>query len=213
VNLQIFRQNMFQIGNQGEYATSIALSRVGDLLAVGSEYTNSIRLYYIAPPHEQSRKLAEEITKNEFEKHKNPITQLEFSENGRYLVSLCSGEDILFIYSTSRAESKLVQKIALGQLQVFQFALSDTYLATASFTSILKTFIVTGFSGSVSEQSEQSQKKKDTQPVASTFSYKKNLELKGHSKGINWVAYSPSEAKITSVGLDGTLKMFSVKSK
>ncbi len=87
---------------------------------------------------------------------------------------------------------------------MFGFSISDKYLATAAFTSDLKTFEVFGFGGS-------SQKSKDSHATTSSgFSYKKNLELKGHKSSLNSVSLSEDE-KIVSAGIDGTLKIFSVK--
>jgi WD40 repeat protein len=208
------KQTTVPVGKQGEYPTAVAMSHVGDLLAVASEYTNSVKLFYITPNPEKSNKLIEEVTNTQFDKQKNSITQLEFSQNGRFLISLCGGEDILYVYSVSNIDSKMVQKISLGLLQVFRFALSDKYLTAASFTSILKTYSVSGVSSSTVHES-QKKKEKDTQPVAiaSNFSYKKHLELKGHTKSIYWVSFSPTEEKLTSVGSDGTLKIFSCKLK
>ncbi|KAL0477836.1 hypothetical protein AKO1_005270 [Acrasis kona] len=57
----------------------------------------------------------------------------------------------------------------------------------------------------------QTTKKKESAHAPVGFSTNKHLELKGHSKGINWVSLSPLDEKITSVGLDGTLKIFSCK--
>ncbi|KAL0477835.1 Poc1b [Acrasis kona] len=90
-------QSLLSVGKAGEYATAVAISPNSDLLAFATDY-NTIRLFLIDSDAPAS-KMFEPITNTEFETHKKPITQLEFTQNGKYLLSLCATEDVIFVYN------------------------------------------------------------------------------------------------------------------
>jgi len=115
---------------------------------------------------------------------------------------------VIYVYSIDpkTRQSKLNTALRINLLQVYRFAMSEKHIAVASFSSVLKTLLITD-----GATSQDQIKKKDVQPLS--FTAKKHLELKGHSKGLNWVSLNPDEEKVTSVGLDGTLKIFSCQLK
>lgn len=163
------------------YGTSICLSNDSDMIAVAIDYDNCLRLYSL----DGRPSLIKKFTKP----HKNSVTQISFTNNGKFILTCCQSDEIL-IWNLN---GELIGSCNPGQLLLYMFDLSidSKYLVCASFMSDIRVFEIFGLD-------------------EDKITLKKYKELKGHKKSVTHVSFN-TDLNIASCSKDGTFKVFSIE--